>query len=69
MSLEVEFLSMMADTLSLFQSTGVDPYGAHSYPGTANSTWRCRIQNKTEMIRMPDGREVVVNGKAYIYGT
>lgn len=68
MSLETEYLTLMPDTVTVYPLSSLDDYGKRAWSATGTS-YRCRIQDDSGLHRTPDGREVVITGKAYLYGS
>lgn len=67
MSIEAEFLALMSSTVTVYAQASIDQYGKRSWSGTG-TTYTCRLQDTNELLRDAEGRELVVTGKAYIYG-
>jgi hypothetical protein len=63
--LEPELLELMTETVSIRTWIAQTPSGAPSYNPVAQ-TFPARIQLKSTMVRLKDGREVVARGLAYL---
>lgn len=67
MALESQFLSMMPDTVTVYPKSALDNYGKRSWSATGTS-YNCRIQATSGLMRDAEGREVVVTATIYLYG-
>ena len=61
-----DFAEMMQDTVTVYPPSTLDSYGKQSY-GTG-VPYRCRIIGEQRIRRDKDGREVIEQGRAVIYG-
>ena len=66
MGIERDFYEMMPHTITLAAQSGIDKYGKPSWG--SGSSYRCRLIFDQKMMRDAEGREVVRQGKALLYG-
>lgn len=67
MAIESDFLSMMADTVTVYAQSSLDNYGKRTWSGSG-TTYNARIQADSQLRRDDQGREVSVIGRVYLYG-
>lgn len=66
MGVPVDFAEMMRDTITVTPASTLDSYGKQSY-GTGVD-YPCRIMAEQRILRDKEGREVIEQGRAVIYG-
>lgn len=67
MGIDARFLSMMPTVIRVYKRSGINQYGAQSWsPGYAE--YRCRIMDEDALTRTAEGDNVVLFGKAIVYG-
>ena len=67
MAIETDYLDMMPDTVTFYGQSALDKYGKRTWASTGAS-FRARVQDQSRLYRDAQGREVVLTGKAYLYG-
>lgn len=67
MTIEVEFLELMTQTVTIAPFSSNNAYGEPSF-GTAVS-YSARVVNKPKMIRNAQGKEVVSMAQTWLYGS
>lgn len=67
MAIDARFLSMMPTTVKVYKYLSKDKYGKPSWAATATS-YRCRIIDEEALTRTMEGDNVLILGKAIIYG-
>lgn len=70
MPIDPDFLELMPHEIVVTRistSTPYTQYGAKQF-ATGTSKVRCRVVQKSRLVRTADGREVFARGKVYLYG-
>lgn len=67
MGIESLFADLMPATVTVYPRSAIDQYGKRSWSASGTS-YSCRIQADTGVMRDAEGREVVITGRAYLYG-
>lgn len=67
MVIDSRVLELMPDTITLFANTGIDKYGRPSWSG-GGTTYRCRLVAEDRLTRTEQGDDVLITGRAIIYG-
>lgn len=68
MTIEAAFLDLMPSTITLYSQSSRDAYGKQTFSGSGTAV-RCRVVPTSDVVRTPDGREVIAAGRVYCYGT
>jgi hypothetical protein len=64
MSLDLELLALMTQTITIAPYTGQNAYAAPQFDTPVS--YSCRVSAMNEYVRSHDGREVVAKGKVYV---
>jgi len=67
MAIESNFRELFSESVTLYAPSSRDMYGKRSY-ASASVSAPAHLVAEVELIRTPDGREVVQTGKVYLYG-
>lgn len=66
MGVPSDFAEMMSETITLYPASTIDAYGKQSYG--AGVTYQARLVYEQKILRDSEGREIVQQGRAIIYG-
>jgi|688.fasta_scaffold347113_3 hypothetical protein len=71
MSIERNFRELFSQTVTLFpptSSSSIDKYGKRSFSASASVSACAHYVSETVLRRTADGREVIEDGRFYLYG-
>jgi hypothetical protein len=68
MSIEQNFLELFSQRVTLYPSSSMDKYGKRTFSASASVTACAHYVSETTLLRTPDGRDVVEDGRFYLYG-
>jgi len=68
MSIERNFLELFSQRVTLYPSSSMDKYGKRTFSASASVTACAHYVSETTLLRTPDGRDVVEDGRFYLYG-
>lgn len=68
MSLENNFRELFSQTVVLFPSASLDKYGKRAFTASASVTACAHYVSETILRRSPEGRDVIEDGRFYLYG-
>jgi len=68
MSLERNFRELFSQTVTLFPSASLDKYGKRTFTASASVTACAHYVSETILRRSPEGRDVLEDGRFYLYG-
>jgi hypothetical protein len=67
MGIARDFYVMMPHTVTVFGTSTMDKYGKQAWSG-AGTNYRCRLVFDSRMVRDAEGREILEEGRAIVYG-